>query len=120
MLQKNGFQIEKFYKGKKMNATKLDLCSRVSKKLGTASVKDIKSVVETFLDEVLKVLSEDKRIEIRGFGSFCVKVRKARIGRNPRTGEAVKIPEYKAPYFKFSNEAHNYFEKRIGNNGSSH
>lgn len=95
-----------------MNATKLDLCTRVSKKLDTP-VTDIKPIVESFLDEILKVISEGKRIEIRGFGSFSVKIRKSRVGRNPRTGKSVIVPEYKAPSFKFSNEACNLFELHL-------
>lgn len=103
-----------------MNATKLDLCNRVAKKLGSIPVDgqtrprkvvpaDVKPVVEAFLSEILVVLSEGKRIEIRGFGSFSVKTRKARIGRNPRTGVTVNIPSYKIACFKFSREAQHIF-----------
>jgi len=95
------------------NATKLDLCNRISKKLDNKPVTDIKVTVETFLDEILKILSEGQRIEIRGFGTFSVKDRKTRIGRNPRTGKEVTIPEYKAPHFKFSREAQNNFESKL-------
>jgi len=94
------------------NATKLDLCTRVSKKLDNKPVHDIKITVEAFLDEVLKVLSEGQRIEIRGFGAFSVKDRKPRVGRNPRTGKVIEILEYKAPHFKFSREAQNNFESK--------
>lgn len=92
------------------NATKLDLCHRVSKKLKHKPVNDIIVTVEAFLDEILEVLSEGQRIEIRGFGAFSVKDKKKRIGRNPRTGEEVEIPEYQAPAFKFSKGAQNNFE----------
>lgn len=92
------------------NTTKLDLCNRISKRLNNKPVTDIKSIIEVFLDEILKALAEGRRIEIRGFGAFCVKDRRPRIGRNPRTGEVVKIPEYKAPHFRFSKEAQNNFE----------
>ncbi len=97
------------------NATKLDLCNRISKRLENKPVTDIKVTVEAFLDEILKVLSEGRRIEIRGFGAFSVKDRKQRTGRNPRTGKEVAIPEYKAPYFKFSKEAQNNFESKTNN-----
>jgi len=97
------------------NATKLDLCSRVSKRLDNKPVTDIKVTVEAFLDEILKILSEGRRIEIRGFGAFSVKDRKPRTGRNPRTGEEVSIPEYKAPHFKFSREAQNNFDIKSNN-----
>jgi nucleoid DNA-binding protein len=73
-------------------------------------VTDVKPIVETFLSETITALAEGNRIEIRGFGSFRIKNRKTRIGRNPRTGDAVPIPEYKAMSFKFSRDAQNSFE----------
>ncbi|RKY82562.1 integration host factor subunit beta [candidate division KSB1 bacterium] len=96
-----------------MNVTKLELCKRIARKLGYKQVQDVKPIIETFLDEVLQVLSENQRIEIRGFGVFSVKNRKPRIGRNPRTGEIVNIAQYKAPHFKFSKEAQNNFETKL-------
>lgn len=96
-----------------MNTTKRDLCIRVAKKLGHDHINGIKPIIDTFLNEILDVLSEGQRIEIRGFGSFDVKNRKPRIGRNPRTGEIVDIPGYKAPAFKFSKDAQNNFDSKI-------
>lgn len=96
-----------------MNSTKLDLCNRISKKLNYKHINEIKPVVEALLDEVLNVLAEGQKIELRGFGVFRVKTRKSRIGRNPRTGETVKIKEYKAPVFKFSKEAQNLFDLKL-------
>lgn len=93
------------------NTTKLDLCSHVSKKVDS-SLTEVKKIVEFFLDEILEDLSKGKRIEIRGFGAFSVKKRNPRIGRNPRTGETVNIPSYKAPHFKFSKEAQNIFDTK--------
>ena len=88
--------------------TKSDLCSRVSKKIATPAT-EIKPVVEAFLDEVLLVMAEEHRIEIRGFGIFTVKHRKPRIGRNPRTGETITVDACHAPVFKFSREAQTTF-----------
>lgn len=96
-----------------MNITKRDICIRIAKKLGQNHINGIKPIIDTFLDEILAALSEGQRIEIRGFGAFIVKNRKARIGRNPRTGEIVDIPEYKAPCFKFSRDAQNNFDLKI-------
>lgn len=96
-----------------MNITKRDLCVRIARKLGHDHINGIKPVVDTFLDEILTVLSEGQRIEIRGFGAFIVKDRKARIGRNPRTGDVVNIPGYKAPCFKFSKDAQNNFDSKL-------
>jgi integration host factor subunit beta len=103
----------------------MELCNRVLKKMGIQghkkgryayNLKDVKVILETSLDEVLVLLSEGQRIELRGFGSFCVKNRKARIGRNPRTGQVVSIPEYKVPHFKFSKDARGCFEEKIKQN----
>jgi nucleoid DNA-binding protein len=98
-----------------MNTTKLELCNRVAKRLSDKSlpIVELKPVLEMFLDEILNVLSEGKKIEIRGFGSFKTKNRKTRIGRNPRTGDAVKIPAYTAPYFKFSRDALKIFSDKM-------
>jgi integration host factor subunit beta len=98
-----------------MNITKMDLCNRVLKKMnGNAlKTKDVKIILETSLEEIIALLSEGQRIELRGFGSFFVKNRKARIGRNPRTGQTVNIPESKVPHFKFSWEARDTFENKI-------
>ena len=65
---------------------------------------DIKIVVEQFLDLLGEKLIEGNTIEIRGFGTFACKPRKARPARNPRTGETVLINERLVPTFKFSND----------------
>jgi len=103
------------------NITKLDLCNKIAKRLKAEKLKQpvniVKDVIEMFLDEILESLSEDDRIEIRGFGAFNAKTRNPRVGRNPRTGEIVKIPSYKAPHFKFSKEAQNIFDSKKGIKG---
>lgn len=65
---------------------------------------DIKTVIEQFLDLLGEKLIEGNTIEIRGFGTFSCKPRKARPARNPRTGETVLIEERMVPSFKFSND----------------
>ena len=65
---------------------------------------DIKTVIEQFLDLLAEKLIEVNTIEIRGFGTFACKPRKARPARNPRTGETVLIEERMVPSFKFSND----------------
>ena len=97
-----------------MNVTKLELCTRMAKKLNKSSVSDLKPIVECFLEEILSTMAEGYRIEIRGFGSFKPIVRKKRLGRNPRTGEEVVIPAYTAPVFKFSKDAQKIFDDKIG------
>jgi len=66
--------------------------------------RDVGVVVDLLLETISKALSDKEHIEIRGFGSFKVKTRKARIARNPRTGEKVDVPEKQVPYFKASRE----------------
>ena len=62
--------------------------------------RDIEKIVSTVFEEITAALSRGERVELRGFGAFSVKERKARTGRNPRTGEPVKIDEKFIPYFK--------------------
>jgi nucleoid DNA-binding protein len=94
------------------NITKTDLANRVSKRLGKSAI-DMKLVIEEFLDEIMVVLADGDRIEIRGFGAFKTKTRAARIGRNPRSGEKVPVPSYIAPIFKFSKDAQKIFEEKM-------
>jgi len=95
-----------------MNVTKLELCTRVAKKLDKTSVTELKILLETFIDEITEVMAEGYRIEIRGFGCFKPIIRKKRVGRNPRTGDVVEIPEYTAPYFRFSKDAQKIFDDK--------
>lgn len=61
--------------------------------------KDIEDVVNTIFNTMSRALANGNRIEIRGLGSFQVKERRARMGRNPKTGQEVAIPARKVPYF---------------------
>ena len=72
--------------------TKADLVERVAEKTGLTRT-DVAVVVDSFLDTVKKSLESGHNIEIRGFGTFKVKLRKARKARNPRTGEVVPVPD---------------------------
>ena len=62
--------------------------------------RDVERLVATVFDEIAFALARGDRVELRGFGAFSVKRRNARIGRNPRTGEAVRVPEKGVPFFK--------------------
>lgn len=62
--------------------------------------EEVEQVVSIFFDEIGKRLSEGGRVELRGFGAFSTRGRDARVGRNPRTGEAVDVPAKRVPYFK--------------------
>ena len=85
------------------NITKQSLIQEIAKSTGFVR-NDIKIVVEQFLDLLGEKLIEGNTIEIRGFGTFACKSRKARPARNPRTGETVFIDERRVPTFKFSSE----------------
>lgn len=62
--------------------------------------RDIERLVATVFDEIASALERGERVELRGFGAFSVKRRNARLGRNPRTGEAVRVPAKGVPFFK--------------------
>ena len=85
------------------NITKQSLIQEIAKSTGFVR-NDIKTVVEQFLELVGEKLIDGNTIEIRGFGTFACKPRKARPARNPRTGETVLIEERMVPTFKFSND----------------
>ena len=67
-------------------------------------VEEIEQVVDVFFDEIAQRLAEGGRVELRGFGAFSTRDREARVGRNPRTGEAVEVPAKRVPYFKAGKE----------------
>ncbi|HEX4067629.1 MAG TPA: HU family DNA-binding protein [Acidobacteriaceae bacterium] len=83
--------------------TKADLVDEVTK-LGDLTRRDSEVIVETIFDSVIGALRSGDKIEIRGFGSFRIRQRKPRIGRNPKTGTRVEVPAKKVPYFKPSKE----------------
>lgn len=62
--------------------------------------RDIESAVKTILESMSQNLANGERIEIRGFGSFSLHYRPPRVGRNPKSGEAVSLPAKYVPYFK--------------------
>jgi len=83
--------------------TKADIVDDIAERTGLTK-KDVADTVDEFLDTVCRALTSGKHIEIRGFGTFKVKLRKARIARNPRTGEPVHVPARRVPVFKVSKE----------------
>jgi integration host factor subunit beta len=72
----------------------------LSEKLSHFSEQDVELAVKRILEVMSQSLSEGYRIEIRGFGSFSLHKRSSFLGRNPRTGESVTVPEKYLPYFK--------------------
>lgn len=84
--------------------TKSGLIEEVAKRTPHISKKDTEVVVNTIFDAMIEALRAGDRIEIRGFGSFQVKIREARDGRNPKTGEPVHISAKRTPFFKVGKE----------------
>ncbi len=78
---------------------KAELINAVAEKAGL-SKKDTESAVTAAIDVITEALRKDEKVQLVGFGSFEVKSRAARIGRNPRTKEQIKIPASKLPVFK--------------------
>ncbi len=62
--------------------------------------RDVEKIVNTIFDQIIEAMARGDRVELRGFGAFSVKSRDARVGRNPRTGEAVAVEEKSVPFFK--------------------
>ncbi|KGK41183.1 integration host factor subunit beta [Nitrincola sp. A-D6] len=80
--------------------TKSELIERLIEQHPQLSVKDVELAVKTMLDHMTESLSDGDRIEIRGFGSFSLHYRAPRIGRNPKTGDAVSLDAKYVPHFK--------------------
>jgi integration host factor subunit beta len=83
--------------------TKADLIEEVLT-LRDLTRRDGEVIVETVFDAVIGALQKGDKIEIRGFGSFRIRGRKPRVGRNPKTGAKVEVPAKRVPYFKPSKE----------------
>ena len=80
--------------------TRSDLDEELASRYGQLTHRDAEYAVKTILDAMGEALVRGHRIEIRGFGSFSINRRSPRMGRNPRSGESVAIPEKRVPHFK--------------------
>ena len=83
---------------------KSELVARLSERYPHLYHRDVERIVSTVLDEISSALSNGDRVELRGFGAFSVKVRPARQGRNPRTGETVSVEEKRVAFFRTGKE----------------
>ena len=84
--------------------TKSELIQRLAEQNPHLYQRDVERIVSTIFEEVAGALARGDRVELRGFGAFSVKQRSPRIGRNPRTGEAVQVAEKFIPFFKAGKE----------------
>jgi integration host factor subunit beta len=80
--------------------TKSELIERVVQTHGMLNVKASEIVVNTIFDSIEEALKSGDKVEIRGFGSFTIRERLGREARNPKSGEVVRIPSKKTPFFK--------------------
>lgn len=80
--------------------TKSELIDLLSAKNPNLSSHDVETAVKSIIDHLTLALSTGERIEIRGFGTFSLHCRAPRIGRNPKTGDSVDLPERYRPHFK--------------------
>ena len=80
--------------------TKSELIQRLAERNPHLYQRDIERIVSTIFEEISSALTRGDRVELRGFGAFSVKNRAARTGRNPRTGETVRVARKSVPFFK--------------------
>jgi integration host factor subunit beta len=80
--------------------TKSELITRLAERYPQLVVKDAEFAVRTILEAMASTLADGHRIEIRGFGSFALSHRPPRLGRNPKSGEQVQVPQKRVPHFK--------------------
>ena len=84
--------------------TKSELINRLAARYPQLVAKDADFAMKTILDAMSVSLARGDRIEIRGFGSFALNYRPPRLGRNPKSGEKVRVPEKYVPHFKAGKE----------------
>ena len=80
--------------------TKSELIESIVDSQDQLTSGDVELAVKMVLEKMTSTLCKNERIEIRGFGSFCLHHRPARLGRNPKTGASVDLPSRSVPYFK--------------------
>ena len=80
--------------------TKSELIERLADKMRQVPSRDVETSIKEMLEQMAQTLQKGERIEIRGFGSFSLHYRAPRVGRNPKTGETVKLDGKYVPHFK--------------------
>jgi integration host factor subunit beta len=92
--------------------TKAELVDEVARVVQLTK-KQAEAIVNIVFDSIVESLRAGQKIELRGFGSFRLRSRKSRTGRNPKTGEKVEVPSKKIPYFKPGKELKELINKAI-------
>lgn len=98
--------------------TKAELVEKVSTKINLTK-KDTERVVNIVFGSIIQALARGDKVELRGFGSFRVRSRESRDGRNPRTGDTVQIPPKKVPFFKAGKELREMVDSKPASASSS-
>jgi integration host factor subunit beta len=93
--------------------TKAELVDEVARVVQLTK-KQAETIVNIVFDSIVDSLRSGQKIELRGFGSFRLRSRKSRTGRNPKTGEKVEVPSKKIPYFKPGKELKELINKTLG------
>ena len=96
--------------------TKAELVDEVARVVQLTK-KQAETIVNIVFDSIVDSLRAGQKIELRGFGSFRLRSRKSRTGRNPKTGEKVEVPSKKIPYFKPGKELKELINKALGEEG---
>jgi integration host factor subunit beta len=99
--------------GKMGVMTKAELVDEVARVVSLTK-KQAETIVNIVFDSIVESLRAGEKIELRGFGSFRLRSRKSRTGRNPKTGEKVDVPSKKIPYFKPGKELKELINKSLG------
>ena len=99
--------------------TKSELIERLAAQQTQLSYKDVELVVKHILENMSNSLANGERIEIRGFGSFSLHYREPRVGRNPKTGESVSVPEKRMPFFKAGKDIKELLNKEPQSQGGN-
>jgi len=86
-------------RGAGASMTKAELVEEVAR-ISELTKKHSEIIVNTVFDSIIEALRKDEKIELRGFGSFRIRQRRSRQGRNPKTGDKVDVPAKRIPYFK--------------------
>ncbi len=92
--------------------TKSEIIKSLASRQAQLAFKDVELAVKIILEHMINTLSRGERIEIRGFGSFTLHYRKPRVGRNPKSGEAVYVPAKFILHFKSGKELRERVDKK--------
>ena len=92
--------------------TKADMIEKISEKVNSLTARETEIIVNSIFDSIKDALARGDKVEIRGFGSFRLRDRRTRVGRNPKTGAQVNVPAKKVPFFKAGKELKEFVDSK--------